>query len=154
MSVRGAAHILIAAGFFLTAGTAAQKDVSPEAVRQRMLEKYQGEKNPKGRIKIATELTEADVKEVLAAYKTDMPGERGAKAVSNYVAALELLRTAVIEAQHAGSSKNAEIRLRGQIRSLEQLMYNLSSAERTLFEPVLESVRQTHREALNVVIKK
>jgi hypothetical protein len=144
--------IIFGMAVLLTIFLLPQNGISQGKIRQAIVEKYYKQNSAKSRISIGLKLSQSDLKELITVYRTDMPGEKGSKVRTNYLMAVEMLRSALIDAKNAGATKKAEVSLRQQIRSLEQLIFTLSYEERTVFEPVLETVRQVHREALNTVM--
>ncbi len=120
---------------------------SAEKAPARLELEYERESNPKKRVKLAIELSEARLKELRTAYESDSP-ERGTEAATTYLAAVERLGKAVREASNTGASKSAEIHLRRQGRELENLRMSLAFLDRPPIEHAAARVSQVREEIL------
>ena len=108
---------------------------------------YDREKNPKKRVKIATQLTDERLKEVLSAYETQ-DAEKAKEKVENYLAGVDRLEKAIHEIPGSGASKESEIHLRRQAWSLENLKMSVPWGERAPVEEALSRVTKLHEEVL------
>ena len=105
---------------------------------------YARESNLKKRAKLAMQLVQERIKQLSAAYSTEVSGSPNEQ-IATCLAALDLLESAVSKAANPGVFKNAEQHLRRQIHDLENLKMNVSALERPDLEKVqtrLVSLRQ------------
>jgi len=112
---------------------------------------YDREQNPKRRVKLAVEITEARLKPMLSAYQAGEPAKE-AQEMTNYLSAISRLEQALSANSIHGVSKDAEIRLRGQTRALANLRMSVSAAEQPAVQKALDRVTQLHERLLNGIM--
>jgi hypothetical protein len=126
--------------FFLMApwgaGVEARAAVEEDQTAALLEQRYSRETNLRRRAGIAIELTKHRLDQLRRAYETVDP-EQQEKAVEAFLGALERLGMAVAAASHGGTSKNAEMHLRRQVRDLENLKTNVSYLERPAIETLI-----------------
>jgi hypothetical protein len=122
-----------------------------ERTPAQLEEQYEKETNPKNRVKLAVELADNRLKEMLAAYDAADPAKEPA-AAETYLSALDRLEKALDANTSGGTAKDAEIHLRHQVQSLGNLRMTLSSAEKTPVEKALARATQLHEDVLNRIM--
>ena len=113
---------------------------------------YEKETNPKNRLKLAVELADSRLKQMLAAYDAADPAKESATA-GIYLSAVDRLEKALEANTSGGAAKDAEIRLRHQVQSLGNLRMTLSASERTPVEKALARATQMHEDLLNRIMR-
>ena len=117
---------------------------SPEVLEQE----YQDQKNPRKRADIAKELMTQRLAQLRAFVGTGTMLDESSPQIANYQSAFDRLASAVREAQHNGTSKNAETFLRTQMNGLENVKLAVSATERPLVEKLLSNVTALREEVL------
>ena len=120
--------------------------LAEEKTPSQLEAEYDREQNPKNRVTIAVELIEERLEELRSAYQKES-ADRVA-AVRHYLSALDRLDKAAEENSNGGAAKKAEIRLREQIRALENLKMNISARQRNPIEKAMARVVKLHEEIL------
>ena len=109
------------------------------------------EPNPKKRLKLAVELTDLRLKEVLSAYDGEDHGKQG-ESIDYYLSGLDRLEKAMKSIQHGEMSKESEIHLRQQAHALENLKKSVSFNEQASVEKVAVRVTKLHEEILGSIM--
>jgi len=109
------------------------------------------EPNPKKRLKLAVELTDARLKDVLSAYEAEDHGKE-VESIKYYLSGLDRLEKAVKDIRHGGLTKESEIRLREQVHALKDLAMSVSFSERAAVEEVATRVAKLHEEILGSIM--
>jgi hypothetical protein len=113
---------------------------------------FERESNPKKRVKLAVELTDERLKGMLAAYETEDPSKES-EAAGIYLASLDRLEKALGGVSDNGVSKDTEIHLRRQARSLANLRLNVSYTEASVVEKALQRTTQLHEGVLYSIMR-
>ena len=138
-----AALLLLFSGRLLTLGS----DRTPAQLEAEI----DRESNPKKRLKLAVELTDARLKDVLSAYDAEDHGKEG-ESIEHYISGLDRLEKAVKDVPHGGLSKESEIHLREQAHALEDLKRSVSFNERASVEKVAMRVTKLHEVILGGIM--
>ena len=112
---------------------------------------YEKETNPKNRLKLAVEISDGRLKEMLAAYDAADPAKQS-PALESYLSGVGRLEKALDANTSGGAAKDAEIRLRHQVQSLGNLRMTLSASEKTPVEKALARATQVHEDVLNKIM--
>ena len=110
------------------------------------------ESNPKKRIKLAVDITDERLKQLLAAYETE-DSAKEAEALETYLTALDRLEKVLAGNLSGGAPKDVEIRLRQQIKSLTNLRMSVAFAEQSAVGKALERVTKLHETVLYSIMK-
>lgn len=132
-------------GYVFAGGT------SQEKTPAQLEELYEKETNPKNRVKLAVELADDRLKEMLMAYDAADPAKESA-AAETYLSAVDRLEKALDANTSGGAAKDAEIHLRHQVQSLGNLRMTLSATEKTPVEKALARATQVHEDVLNRIM--
>lgn len=136
----------IGAGVWRGVALAAEKTPS------QLEAEYGREPNPKKRLNLAVDLMDERLKQILAAFETDDSAKQS-EATDNYLSAVDRLEKAVSENSNGGATKNAEIRLRRQTKTLRDLRMTLSFPEQSSVDKALERVTELHEQLLNSIMR-
>ncbi len=136
------------ASFGIACGVAWAEQKTPAQMEGEL----ERESNPKKRVKLAVGLADERLKQMLGAYATE-DASKEAAAAETYFAALDRLEKALDGVSDNGVSKDTEMHLRRQTRSLENLKLSVSYTERALVEKALERVTQLHEEVLYSIMR-
>ena len=110
-------------------------------------EEFSHEANPKRRVTLALEITEARLDILLAAYQGADP-VKVKESSASYLTAIDRLDHAVQEPDIKGGTKDSEIGLRREIKSLGNLRLTLSAAEQPPLDSMLMKVTRLHERIL------
>jgi hypothetical protein len=122
-----------------------------EKTPAQLEELYEKEPNPKNRVKLAVELADDRLKGMLAGYDSGDPAKESATA-ETYLSAVDRLERSLEANTSGGAAKDAEIHLRHQVQSLENLRMTLSASEKTPVEKALARATQVHEDVLNRIM--
>lgn len=112
---------------------------------------YDRETNPKKRTRLAVDLMEERLNQVLTAFDSeDRGGEK--EAADNYLAAMDRLEKALNGMSSMGTVKNAEIHLRVQTKKLRDLRVKLSLQEQAIADKPIERITALHERLLNTIM--
>ncbi|MBI2819711.1 MAG: hypothetical protein HYX73_07010 [Acidobacteria bacterium] len=109
---------------------------------------YQRENNPRKQAVIARKLLTRRLEQLRSRIDTGRMLEKSSPELADYQAAIEMLGTAVRQASHAGTSKDAEKQLRDQSHELDDLKILVSAGERPLINRLLTKVSDLREEIL------
>jgi hypothetical protein len=144
-SARIGAFAVLTIGLVLAmSGAALAAEKTPEVLEQE----YQAQKNPRKRADIARKLMEQRLVQLRAFVGTGTMIEESSPHIAQYQSALDRLSSSVREAQHNGTSKNAETFLRTQMNGLENVKLVVSAIERPLVDKLLSNVVTLREEIL------
>jgi hypothetical protein len=117
---------------------------SPEALEQA----FQKEDNPRKQADIARKLIPQRLERLRTRIATGMMLEASTPELAHYQSAIEMLGSAVRQASHTGTSKDAEKLLRDRSHELGDLDIRVSAVERPLIEQLLTKVSDLREEIL------
>ena len=109
---------------------------------------YQQEDNPRKQADIARKLLTQRLEELRSRIGTGRMLEKSSPELADYQAAIRMLGTAVREAAHTATSKDAEKQLRDQSHELDDLKILVSAGERPLINRLLTKVSDLREEIL------
>ena len=115
-------------------------------------QEYQKETNPRKQSDIARKLIPRRLEELRERIGTGLMLEESSPELAQYRSAVELLGSAVREASHTGTSKNAEKLLRDQMHELEGVRMNVSAGERPFITGILTKVVGLREQVLYVLM--
>jgi hypothetical protein len=122
-----------------------------ERTTAQLEELYEKETNPKNRVKLAVELADGRLKEMLMAFDAADPAKESA-AADIYLSSIDRLEKALDANTSGGAAKDAEIHLRHQVQSLGNLRMTLSATEKTPVEKAFARATQVHEDVLNRIM--
>jgi hypothetical protein len=124
---------------------------SQEKTPAQLEELLAKETNPKNRVKLAVELADDRLREMLAGYDAADPARESAT-TEIYLSAVDRLEKALDANTSGGTAKDAEIHLRHQMQSLGTLRMTLAASEKTPVEKALARATQLHENVLNTIM--
>jgi len=121
---------------------------SAEKSAEVLEQEYQRENNPRKQAEIARKLMVQRLELLRTRIGTGTMLDESSPELGHYQSSIEMLSSAVREAAHTGTSKDAEQDLRDQSHELDNLRILVSAGERPLIDYLLTSVSDLREELL------